>query len=165
MNIDEQIAGLKRARAQLDESIEGLEAKKRAADASATSEAAPVAHEQAAPVPARTPAAARAPAAAPTTTGPRLTQQTLFGGQAPPVREDKGNWAPHDERYLELLKKHGQPCSGNESGLKAFSEAFPTRTDGSIKGHISVFNVQDYKKWQQGEGQGKWGGWDGWRKK
>ena len=61
MNVDEQIAGLKRVRALLDESIEGLEAKKRAADASATSEAAPVAHEQAAPVPARAPAAARPP--------------------------------------------------------------------------------------------------------
>ena len=53
----------------------------------------------------------------------------------------------------------------NESGLKAFSDAFPTRPVGSITGHISVFNVQEYNKWQQGEGQGKWGGWPGWKKK
>ena len=99
------------------------------------------------------------------TTGARLTQRILFGGQALTVRDETGNWAPHDERYLALLVEHGQPCSGNESGLKAFSDAFPTRPVGSITGHISVFNVQEYNKWQQGEGQGKWGGWPGWKKK
>ena len=98
------------------------------------------------------------------TTGARLTQRILFGGQALTVRDETGNWAPHDERYLALLVEHGQPCSGNESGLKAFSDAFPTRPVGSITGHISVFNVQEYNKWQQGEGQGKWGGWPGWKK-
>ena len=106
MNDDDELARLKRARALLDESIELLEAKKRAADASeATSEAAPVAHEQAAPVPARAPAAARAPGQhRDATTGARLTQRTLFGDQALTVRDETGNWAPHDNHYLALLQ-------------------------------------------------------------
>ena len=50
------------------------------------------------------------------TTGARLTQRILFGGQALTVRDETGNWAPHDERYLALLVEHGQPCSGTSRG-------------------------------------------------
>ena len=34
--------------------------------------------------------------------GARLTQRILFGGQALTVRDETGNWVPHDERYLAL---------------------------------------------------------------
>ena len=36
------------------------------------------------------------------TTGARLTQRIFFGGQALTVRDETGNWVPHDERYLAL---------------------------------------------------------------
>lgn len=107
--------------------------------------------------------------AAPPTPAPPLATDPALDQR---VRDFKRTWRPgdqrhkgkftswEDDRYIELLRTHGQPTLHNPRAREAFLAEFGYRTTMSVLAHVNAFNINEYKAWRKDTNGSKWEGFD-----